>query len=53
MTLKPGNEIRDMWSNLPFSIDFKIYLFNVTNARDVEENGDIPMLDEIGPFVFE
>lgn len=52
MTLTKGNELRDMWSNLPFSIDFKIYLFNVTNARDVE-NGDLPMLDEIGPFVFE
>lgn len=52
MTLEPGTELRDMWSNLPFSIDFKIYIFNVTNARDVA-NGDTPMLDEIGPFVYE
>lgn len=52
LQLKEGKEIRDMWVKVPFAIEFKVYIFNVTNAKDVS-NGDKPMLDEIGPFFFE
>lgn len=52
MTLKPDSEIRSMYIKIPFAIDFKVYLFNVTNAKDVQ-NGDSPVLDEIGPYIYE
>lgn len=52
VALKEGGDIRNMWTKVPFPIDFKVYMFNVTNARDVS-NGDSPVLDEIGPFFFE
>lgn len=41
-----------MWEKVPFPIDFKIHIFNVTNYLAVQ-NGDVPMLDEIGPFYYE
>lgn len=48
----PGSEIREFYTKLPFPIDFKVYLFNVTNKDDVM-NGAKPMVQEIGPYVFE
>jgi len=37
---------------MPFPMDFRIYVFNVTNMQEVN-SGDTPMLDEIGPYYFE
>lgn len=50
--LVPGSETRDMWEKLPFPLDFKIHVFNVTNYLAVQ-NGDVPMLDEIGPYYYD
>lgn len=52
IALKPGNEIRDMWSQFPFPLDFKVYLFNVTNMDEIQE-GKKPKLQEVGPFFYE
>jgi hypothetical protein len=52
IALKPGNEIRDMWSHFPLPLDFKVYLFNVTNADEIQE-GKKPKLQEVGPFFYE
>lgn len=51
-SLAPGGETRQMWEKVPFPITFKVHIFNVTNYLAVQ-NGDIPMLDEIGPYYFE
>ncbi|KAF5291050.1 hypothetical protein FQA39_LY14483 [Lamprigera yunnana] len=52
LTLKPGGDVRALYTKVPFAIDFKIYMFNVTNPKDVA-NGDSPVLDEVGPYYFE
>lgn len=44
--------MREMWSKIPFPLDFKVYLFNVTNPVGIQ-NGDKPMVNEIGPYFYE
>ncbi|CAH2091641.1 unnamed protein product [Euphydryas editha] len=41
----------EKWRELPIPLKFKVYLFNVTNAEDVN-NGAKPILNEIGPYVY-
>lgn len=41
-----------MYLKVPFPLDFKIYMFNVTNYREVT-NGAKPIVNEVGPYVFE
>lgn len=50
--LKPGSEIRDMWTAFPLPLDFKVYMFNVTNADEIMQGGK-PKLNEVGPFFYE
>lgn len=41
----------DKWVKLPMPLDFKVYVFNVTNSEQVNA-GEKPMLKEIGPYVY-
>lgn len=50
--LSPGSETRRTWEQFPIPIDFKIYVFNVTNPDQAQDGGKV-ILEEIGPFVFE
>ncbi|XP_051174134.1 sensory neuron membrane protein 1-like [Leptopilina boulardi] len=50
--LYPGSEIRELWSDLPIPIDFKIYIFNITNAEEIEK-GAYPNVKEVGPFFYD
>lgn len=52
VSLKPGSEMRGMYLKIPFPLNFNVYMFNVTNVAEVQ-NGDSPILNEIGPYCFE
>ncbi|XP_049865273.1 sensory neuron membrane protein 2-like [Pectinophora gossypiella] len=41
----------ERWRKLPMPLDFKIYVFNVTNPDEIN-NGEKPKLAEIGPYVY-
>lgn len=44
--------MRDMFTEVPFPLDFKIYLFNITNKDEVQTGGK-PKLQQVGPYYFE
>ncbi|XP_072748125.1 sensory neuron membrane protein 1-like isoform X2 [Anoplolepis gracilipes] len=52
VALKPRSEMRDLWSNFPQPLDFKVYLFNVTNADEIIQ-GQKPKVQEVGPFFYD
>ncbi|CAH2267508.1 jg22596 [Pararge aegeria aegeria] len=52
MALSKKTDVRQMWEKIPFPLDFKVYLFNYTNANDVQK-GALPIVKEIGPYYFE
>lgn len=52
VNLGPGTEIRDMFLNIPFPLEFRVYLFNVTNPMEIQ-NGAKPIVNEVGPFCYE
>ncbi|CAH0389943.1 unnamed protein product [Bemisia tabaci] len=46
-----GSEAWERWVNTPLPLDFKVYIFNVTNPDQVTL-GEKPRVEEIGPFVY-
>ncbi|XP_072748130.1 sensory neuron membrane protein 1-like [Anoplolepis gracilipes] len=52
IALKPGNMIRDLWTTFPMPLEFKIYMFNVTNPDEIEQ-GQKPKVQEVGPFFYD
>jgi hypothetical protein len=51
LELKEGAERREIWERAPYPMDFKIYLFNVTNPMEVQK-GATPVLQEVGPYCY-
>ncbi|CRL06919.1 CLUMA_CG019584, isoform A [Clunio marinus] len=49
--LVEGTEQYERWVEVPQPLDFKVYIFNVTNVDEIQR-GMIPKLEEIGPFVY-
>lgn len=52
LVLKPDGTLRKLWEKAPFAVDFKVYMFNVTNPDEVKKGGK-PIVHEIGPYMFE
>ncbi|XP_034108645.1 sensory neuron membrane protein 2 isoform X1 [Drosophila albomicans] len=46
-----GSEQYKRFVNLPQPLNFKVYIFNVTNP-DMIQHGAIPIVEEIGPYVY-
>ncbi|XP_055374670.1 sensory neuron membrane protein 1-like [Condylostylus longicornis] len=52
VVLTPKSETRKLWEKVPFPVDFKVYVFNITNPDEVT-NGGRPHVQEVGPFFFD
>ena len=52
LVLTEGSYAYDMWKDIPFPIEYYIYMFNLTNPYAVEFQDAVPVLEEIGPYVF-
>ncbi|KAL7302061.1 hypothetical protein TKK_0005294 [Trichogramma kaykai] len=52
IALKEGGPTRALWSKFPFALEFRVYLFNVTNPEEIK-NGAKPILNQVGPYFFE
>ncbi|XP_029174176.1 sensory neuron membrane protein 1-like [Nylanderia fulva] len=50
--LKKGDEMRGFWEKLPQPLDFRIYVFNVTNPFELK-SGAKPIVQEVGPFHYD
>ncbi|XP_026294183.1 sensory neuron membrane protein 1-like [Frankliniella occidentalis] len=51
VALRKPNDMRQMWSKSPIAIDFKVYMFNVTNPEEAAK-GEIPTVTEVGPYYY-
>lgn len=50
--LAQGNDIWNIWSEMPIPMFSKFYFFNVTNP-DAVMDGAKPILNEMGPYVYQ
>lgn len=41
-----------MYEKVPFGLDFKVHIFNITNPQEIMQGGR-PRVKDIGPFYFE
>merc|ERR1711928_20600 len=53
LELKEGTLMWGMWKQSPVPMHINFYFFNITNTYDVVHHKAKPMLQEIGPYVFE
>uniref|UniRef100_A0A224XN62 Scavenger receptor class B member 1 n=2 Tax=Triatominae TaxID=70999 RepID=A0A224XN62_9HEMI len=52
ITLREGGHVFEMWKKPPVEPVMRVYVYNVTNADDFLNNGEKPILDELGPYVY-
>jgi hypothetical protein len=50
--LREGGQVFNLWKKPPVHPMMNIYVYNVTNADEFLNNGDKPILDELGPYVY-
>ena len=53
LVLSPTSKIFHIWKNMPEPLQSSFYLFHITNAVEVIQNGSKPRLEEKGPYVFQ
>ena len=44
--------MRDIWGKFPFSMDYSIYMFNISNPEEIK-NGAKPIVNQVGPYIYE
>lgn len=52
VVLKDGGRAYGWWQAPPVTPHMNIYIYNVTNADEFLNNGDKPILQELGPYVY-
>ncbi|XP_055685790.1 sensory neuron membrane protein 2 [Lutzomyia longipalpis] len=50
--LKNGTEQFDRFMELPQPLLFKVHLFNITNPNEVINNQALPIVEEVGPYIY-
>ncbi|KAK9685331.1 CD36 family [Popillia japonica] len=50
--LENGTKQYERWIKQPLILESKIYLFNITNPEEIK-SGAMPIVSEVGPFVYE
>jgi len=50
--LRNGSQSFGWWRKPPVTPTMSIYIYNVTNADAFLNNGEKPVLDELGPYVY-
>lgn len=51
MVLKPGHFVRKKHEN-KLAFTYKLYLWNVTNPKEISDGTEKPKMQEVGPYVF-
>lgn len=52
ISLHEGGRAYGWWKEPPVTPQMHVYIYNVTNADEFLNNGDKPILQELGPYVF-
>lgn len=52
MVLQEDSKLLEIWRRSIVPAKLKIHLFNVLNPEAVQQ-GDKPILEEVGPYIFE
>jgi hypothetical protein len=53
IVLRNGSQTFQWWRRPPVNPIIRIYVYNVTNAEEFLNEGKKPVLDELGPYVYE
>lgn len=49
--LYKNTEQFERWQTLPQPMEFKVFIFNVTNANEINK-GALPIVKEVGPYIY-
>lgn len=52
IALREGSKTFQWWKLPPVNPVIRVYVYNVTNADAFLNNGEKPVLDELGPFTY-
>lgn len=47
-----GSKVFDGWMIPKAKVHVRFYVFNLTNRREVEESGEKPAFQELGPYTY-
>ncbi|XP_001357048.3 protein croquemort [Drosophila pseudoobscura] len=52
LPLTPTSKTFEKWEELPIPVYLHMYLWNWTNAQEVQANGVKPIFEQLGPYVY-
>lgn len=50
--MRKPNDMRNMWAKSPIALDFRVFMFNVTNPEEAAK-GAVPVVQEVGPYYYQ
>ncbi|XP_066142318.1 scavenger receptor class B member 1-like isoform X2 [Euwallacea fornicatus] len=52
LNLSEGSLFFNLWSNPPYEVFVKVYMFNITNAKEFLSGSEKMNVSEVGPYVY-